>query len=137
MKAGQTKKFQKFWSGPYKITRKISELNYETVGQDDKKSIVHVNRLKKCYDPSLWKPRQNQKAQKKPPKQKAKRPDSGESEEEEIRVGPFPLMTADNPTGVNESTTPQSPALDTPPPTRTDILWTPLLRVKTILGIIR
>jgi hypothetical protein len=46
MKAGQTKKFQKFWSGPYKITRKILELNYEIVGQDDKKSIVHVNRLK-------------------------------------------------------------------------------------------
>jgi len=63
MKAGQTKKFQKFWSGPYKITRKILELNYEIVGQDDKKSIVHVNRLKKCYDPSLWKPRQNEKTQ--------------------------------------------------------------------------
>jgi len=40
------KKSHKFWSGPYKIIRKISELNYDIVGQDDKKSIVHVNRLK-------------------------------------------------------------------------------------------
>jgi len=72
MKAGQTKKFQKFWSWPYKITRKISELNYEIVGQDDKKIIVHVDRLKKCHNQNLWKPRQNQKAQKKPPKQKTK-----------------------------------------------------------------
>jgi hypothetical protein len=114
LKAGQTKKFQKFWSGPYKITRKISELNYEIVGQDDIHIIVHVNRLKKCYSRSLWKPTQNQKAQKKLPKQKTERQDSGESEEEEINVGPFPLMTADNPTAVIESTTPQNPALDTP-----------------------
>jgi len=64
---------------------------------------------------SLWKPRQNQKAENKPPKQKTKRLDSGESEEEEIRVGgPFPLMTADNPAAVNESTTPQNPTLDIP-----------------------
>jgi hypothetical protein len=66
-------------------TRKISELNYEIVGQDDKKIIVHVNRLKKCFNQGLWKPRQNQKAQKKPPKQKTKRPDSAESEEEDSR----------------------------------------------------
>jgi len=95
------------------------------------KIIVHVNRLK---NQSLWNPRKNQKVHRKPPKQKTKRPDSSESEEEEISVGPFPLMTADNPTAVNESTTPQNPALDTP--TRTDELWTPLIRVKTILAII-
>jgi len=70
MKAGQTKKFQKFWSGLYKITRKISELNYEIVGQDDKKSTVYVNWLKKCYNPSLWKPRQNQKLRRSPENRK-------------------------------------------------------------------
>ena len=49
MKAGLTRKFKKFWSGPYKVIRKISELNYETVSQDNRKQIVHINRLKKCY----------------------------------------------------------------------------------------
>ena len=89
-------------------------MNYEFVGHDDKKIIVHVNRLYKCHDQNPWKHRQNQKFHKKPPKQKTKRVDSGESEEEEIRVDPSPLMPADNPTAVNESTTPQNPPLDTP-----------------------
>jgi len=62
---------------------------------------------------SLWNPDKIWKFTKKTPKQKTKRLDSGEREEEEIRVSPFPLLTADNPTAVNESTTPQNPALDT------------------------
>ena len=53
MKAGLTRKFKKFWSGPYKVIRKISELNYEVVSQDNRKQIVHINRLKKCYNQSL------------------------------------------------------------------------------------
>jgi len=48
MKAGLTRKFNKFWSGPYKVIRKISELNYEIVSQGNRKKIVHINRLKKC-----------------------------------------------------------------------------------------
>ena len=79
LEAGQTKKFQKIWSGPYKISRKISELNYEIFNQDDKKIIVHVYQLKKWHSQSLWEPRRNQKT---------KRTYSGESEEEEIRVSP-------------------------------------------------
>jgi len=43
MKAGLTRKFKKFWSGPYKVIRKISELNYEIVSQDNRKQIVHKN----------------------------------------------------------------------------------------------
>ena len=46
MKAFLTKKFRKFWSGPYKIIKKISELNYDIISQDNRKEIVHVNRLK-------------------------------------------------------------------------------------------
>jgi len=53
MKAGLTKKFKKFWSGPYKIIRKISELKFEIVSQDNQMQIVHVNRLKRCYNQSL------------------------------------------------------------------------------------
>ena len=133
MKAGLTRKFRKFWSGPYQITRKISDLNYEIFGQDDRKQIVHINRLKECYNQSLWKPRQNHKILKKSPKQTTKIRDSSEEEEEEFRVGPFPLITADDPTPENECATRQSSTLDTP--TRTDELWTPLLRIKTTLAV--
>ena len=45
-KAGLTRKFKKFWSGPYKVIRKISELNYVIVSQDNRKQIVYINRLK-------------------------------------------------------------------------------------------
>jgi len=93
MKAGLTRKFKKFWSEPYKVIRKISELNYEIVSQDNRKQIVHINRLKKCYNQSLWNPWQNQKTLKKPPKQKTKRRGSSEDEEERFTVGPFPLVT--------------------------------------------
>jgi hypothetical protein len=36
MKPGLTKKFRKYWSGPYKVLRKVSELNYEIISNDDK-----------------------------------------------------------------------------------------------------
>jgi len=36
MKAGLTRKFKKFWSGPYHVIRKISELNYGIVSQDNR-----------------------------------------------------------------------------------------------------
>jgi len=50
IKADLTRKFKTFWSGPYKGIRKISELNYENVSQDNRKQIVHINRLKRCYN---------------------------------------------------------------------------------------
>ena len=93
MKAGFTRKFKKFWSDPYNVIRKISELNYEIVSQANWKQIVHINRLKRCYNRSLWNPRPNQKTLKKPLKQKTRRLDSGESEKEGFPVGPFLLVT--------------------------------------------
>jgi hypothetical protein len=34
MKAGLTKNFCRVWTGPYKITRKVSELKYEIMSRD-------------------------------------------------------------------------------------------------------
>jgi hypothetical protein len=44
MKVRRSRKFHRFWAGPYRITARKSDLNYEISGQDDKKQIVHVNR---------------------------------------------------------------------------------------------
>jgi len=134
MKAGLTRKFKKFWSGPYKVIRKISELNYEIVSQDNWKQTVHINRLKKCYNQSLWNPWQTQKTLKKPPEQKTKRRDSGEGEEEGFTVGPFPLVTVDT-TPENDCTTPPNSILDTPDTDRRTL--TPLPQVKTTLATVR
>ena len=60
-KPGLTRKFRKPWKGPYQITKKISDLNYELVDQRNKKSVVHVNRLKKAYNQDHWNSRPKQK----------------------------------------------------------------------------
>jgi len=37
------------WIGPYKITAKISNLNYEILGKNDRRQVVHIKRLKPTY----------------------------------------------------------------------------------------
>ena len=110
-------------------------MNYEIVSQDNRKQIVHINGLKKCYNQILWNPRQNQKTLKKPPKQETKRRGSSECEEEGFTVGPFPLVTFDtNPE--NDCTTVPISILDTsdtdrrtlytPSPSKDDPSYCPL-----------
>ena len=96
------------------VLRKVCELNYEIVSNDDKKQIVHVNRLKKCYNQSLWNPKKSQKGGKRFPKRKAKRRNSGVGEEEEFRIGKFPLSVADDPILETVCTPQPSANLDTP-----------------------
>jgi hypothetical protein len=133
MKAGLTRRFKKFWSGPYKVIRKISELNYEIVSQDNRKHIVHINWLKRCYNGSLWNARPKQKTLKKPSKQKTRRRNLGKGEEGFV-VGPFPLVIDDVTLG-NECTTPQSSIFDTPDTAAK--IWTPVPQVKTTLATVR
>ena len=114
MKPGLTKKFRKFWSGPYKVIRKVSELNYEIISKDNRKQIVHMNRIKRCYNQSLWNPKRSQETSKSFPKREAKRRDSSEAEGEEFRVDRFPLRIADDPTPENECIMSQSANFDPP-----------------------
>jgi len=60
IKSGLTQKFHWSWAGPYQITRKTSELNYEILSQNNKRQVVHVNRLKKAYGLKPWKPKSEQ-----------------------------------------------------------------------------
>ena len=46
MKPGRSRKFYRPWTGPFKITRKLCELNYERTDLKYKKQVVHTNRLK-------------------------------------------------------------------------------------------
>ena len=65
MKQDRSRKFYRPWTGPFKIMRKFSELNYEIIDLKDKKKVVHINRLKSDNNPELWKPKTKQKPQKK------------------------------------------------------------------------
>ena len=51
LKPGLTRKFAKPWIGPCQNTKKISGLNYEIVHLKGKLQVVHVNRLKKSFNP--------------------------------------------------------------------------------------
>jgi transposase InsO family protein len=89
VKPGLSRKFHKPWSGPYRITAKISDLNYEIESQNFKKQVVHVNRLKQAYNLDAWEPKAKQKKRR---KTREKPPPQTEEEEEEIKIGPFPLL---------------------------------------------
>jgi len=57
METGLSRKFRKPWT-LYKITKKISDVNYEIMDQNNKSQTVHVNRLKIALNTDLWKPKQ-------------------------------------------------------------------------------
>jgi len=48
--AGKSKKFRTRWRGPYLITKRLSDLNYQIQITPGKLAIVNVNRLKRCHD---------------------------------------------------------------------------------------
>jgi hypothetical protein len=51
MKPGRSRKFYRPWAGPFKVTKRISELNYEVIVQKGKQHVVHVNGLKIAEKP--------------------------------------------------------------------------------------
>ena len=134
IKPGLTRKFHRPWAGPYQITRKTSELNYEILGQDGRTQVVHVNRLKKAYGSNHWKPKSGQRTVKKTPRVLAKHTELSD-EEEEPKVGSFPLAVTDFPADTCEREpptyqTPRSPdrtqpETDTPSPQREDQNYRP------------
>ena len=90
-KLGKCFKFHKFWTGPFEITAKLSDLNYEITSMGHKKQVVHVNRLKMAYDLKIWKPKPKLEISKKRKNQKAVKPEEQE-EENEMQIGSLPLL---------------------------------------------
>lgn len=45
-KPGLTRKFYKPWKGAYRVTKKMSDLNYQITDQHGKTQVVHLNRLR-------------------------------------------------------------------------------------------
>jgi hypothetical protein len=81
LKPGLSKKFAKPWSGLWKSTKKIFELNYERVDKNGKRQVVRVNPLTKSFNLELWKPNGSKESKKNAPK-KATRPrhDKGDTQ---------------------------------------------------------
>ena len=79
-----TRKFSKLWQGPYKVTKKLSELNYEIIGQYSKKRVVHVNRLNRAYSSEQRMPKSERKPTRK--LQRKTTQNYSESEDSEYQV---------------------------------------------------
>ena len=64
-KPGQCHKLHEFWTEPFKATVKLCDLNYEIISMNYKKQIVHINKLKKAYNPETWRPKPKLQIQRK------------------------------------------------------------------------
>ena len=117
-KPGLSRKFHKCWTGPCKVTAKLSDLNYEATDQSNRKQIVHVNRLKAAYNLEAWRPKGKGRPTKRVTKT-LRTPKMEQNENEvEVRLGPYPLCNPSQPEG-NSEQTPLDPSLDTPEAVRT------------------
>jgi len=122
MMPGLSRKFIKTWSGPFKITTKISDMNYEIVDQKGKKQTVHVNSLKPIHNSEIWKLKTERKVAKERPKKSVTRSDKEEEEEEEedndeeIRARPLPLTKANRPEDSTDHEILPNSNLSTPEP---------------------
>jgi hypothetical protein len=71
------------------VVTRLSDLNYVIVDQQNKKLVVHVNRLKPNYNPQTWKLKFKQRGTKKLPKEPTSYQE--EKQEDEQYLGMFPL----------------------------------------------
>jgi transposase InsO family protein len=117
VRPGLSMKFHHCWSGPCRITAKDSDFNYKIMDQKNKQQLVHVNRLKRACSSDAWKPKTGRKS-KKTLRRKPRRHTEGEEvEENEIQIGPFPLVQAAPQQDEPEPPEPLDPNLNTPEPT--------------------
>ena len=85
-KPGQSKKFWKKWSGPFKVIAKVSKLNYRVVNPQGKEFSVHVNRLKLAHNQGIW---QETPAKRSTRKHRMRRQTTKEDPEEICSPGPI------------------------------------------------
>jgi len=100
------------WTGPYQVTAKISNLNYEIQDRKAKRQIVHINRLKAAHDSSLWRPINERNRSRKPNSKSPVTIDSGE--EAELLARPISLVQ-EVPTGDRRPLVP-TPVVPQPAP---------------------
>jgi len=85
-KPGQSSKFWSPWTGPWKVTARLSKLNYRIVNPQGKEFVVHVNRLKRAYNPGIWKAKEKKRCYR---KQRSRREEPEEDEPAVLAPGPI------------------------------------------------
>jgi len=108
-----TRKFAKPWIGPCQITKKISELNFEIVDEKGRRQVVHINRLKKSFNPELWNPKSRQKPERNALRRLAKPQNANGNSPGDFKIGPYPLVCPQT----SEARTEHKPRVDHSPDT--------------------
>jgi hypothetical protein len=81
-KPGQSYKFLSLWQGPYKVTVRLSKLNYRVENEQGKEFVVHINRMKRAFKQGNWKSKERERCYK---KRRTRQP---EQEDEEVVLDP-------------------------------------------------
>jgi hypothetical protein len=108
-KPGTSRKFPFPWKGPFEILAKLSDLNYEIAGYNNKKMVVYVNRLKAVHGTAgkqLIPPAQRPQARK--PRAVSRTSDS-DGMVDAIDIPSRPLVAARELPPVHPTDLPQSP----------------------------
>jgi len=116
MKPGRSRKCYRPWAGPFKVTKTISELNYEIIDQKGKKQVVHINKLKIADNPELWNLKAKQKSEMKQPRTQAE--ETSEEEDSVWKPRSAPLPCADYTLNDGEHEIPPGQVLSTQSQTR-------------------
>jgi len=65
-------------------------MNYEIVDLKGKRQVVHINRLKKSFNPVLWNPKPGQKPERNAPRRLAKPQNANGNSQDDSKIGPYP-----------------------------------------------
>jgi hypothetical protein len=112
-KPGQSSKFFSVWQGPYKVTTRLSKLNYRVENQQGKEFVVHINRMKQAFKQRIWKSKERERCYR---KRRTRQP---EQEDEQVVLAPRPVSIP-VPQEANRQQVPRTPNrslqynLDTP-----------------------
>ena len=99
----------------YKVTKKLSDLNYEITDQYGKKRVVHVNRLKGAYTSEHWKPQVEPKTRKQSRKGSMRH---SRQDEEEYVVNHYPIVITEDVPSAHER---EDTACETPDPAQSEV----------------
>jgi len=78
-----------------------------------RRQVVHINRLKKSFNPELWNPKPRQKPERNAPRSLAKPQNANGNSQDDFKIRPYPLVCPQT----SEARTEHEPLVDHSPDT--------------------
>ena len=87
-KPGQSSKFWCPWTAPWKVTARLSKVNYHIVNPQGNEFVMQVNQLKRAYNPGIWKAKEKKRCYR---KQRSRQEEPEEEEPAVLAPGPITI----------------------------------------------